>query len=155
MKKNKIFIRNSLHYLKLPILLLIVFVAVANISSGVASASPLPAHFAFNMPEDAGKYTCGGGSQAVQISVDLGCDGKGNALVDASFAIIRFLSVGIGMLVVASLVFAGVQYTSSRGDPAATARAMERVRSTLIALLVYIFAAAILDFVIPKGILHM
>jgi hypothetical protein len=71
------------------------------------------------------------------------------------FAIIRFLSVGVGLLVVASLVWAGVQYTSSRGDPAATAKAMERIQSTVLALIVYIFAAAILDYVIPQGFLKL
>jgi hypothetical protein len=115
------------------------------------------------------KYHCGGSvttkdpntgkvttkDESVKTSINIGCVGKGYAMVDALFAIIRFLSVGVGMVVVASLVWAGVQYTASRGDPGATAKAIERIQNTLIALLVYIFAAALLNFVIPKGFLNL
>jgi len=99
----------------------------------------------------AGKFTCGSGNDAVQVSINFGCKGQGNAVTDASFAIIRVLSAGVGLIVIASIVYAGVQYTTSRGDPNATAKAIGRIRNSLFALLIYIFAAAFLNFVLPAG----
>ncbi len=86
-------------------------------------------------------------------SIDLGCRGKGNGVLDLIFAIIRILSTGVGLIVIGSMIWAGIQYTSSRGDPQATANAVKRVNSTVIALLIYIFAYALLGWIIPGAIL--
>ncbi len=92
---------------------------------------------------------CGSGDSEVHTSINIGCRGQGNSIVDALFAIIRFLSVGVGIVVVGSIVLAGVQYSAAHGDPSAVASALNRVRNTVIALLIYIFAAAILNYLIP------
>lgn len=97
------------------------------------------------------QYHCGGGDDEVDTSIDFGCTGKGTALTDALFAIIRFLSIGVGLVIVASMIWAGIQYTTSHDDPAAVGKAKERVMNNIIALLVYIFAYAILNYLIPKG----
>lgn len=68
-----------------------------------------------------------------------------------TFGIIRFLSLGVGIVVIASIVVAGIQYTTSRGDPQATVRAVARIRSAVGALIIFIFAYAILNYVIPYG----
>ena len=110
-------------------------------------------------------YTCGSGNQKVETSIDFGCYGsqcdKAGAgsfcssdhlgLVDMLFGIIRFLSAGVGLVGIGSIVFAGIQYTTSRGDPQATAEAIKRVRNTVIALGIYIFMYAILNYLIPQG----
>jgi len=97
--------------------------------------------------------TCGKKSLEVSTAIDIGCKGRGNPIADASFAIIRFLSYGVGLVVVGSIIVGGIQYSSSRGDPQATARAIERIRSTLIALIIFIFAFPILNYLIPAGFL--
>lgn len=108
-----------------------------------------------NLGDPQGKYTCGGdGNTAIKTTINFGCVGKGNATLDLIFAIVRFLSEGAGIIVIGSLVFAGIQYTASRGDPSASAAAMKRIQNTLIALLIYIFAFAILNYVVPAGLLH-
>lgn len=101
----------------------------------------------------AGQYTCGSGGDTVKVSINFGCTGKGTATADVAFAIIRVLSAGVGLVVIGSIVLAGIQYTSSRGDPSATSRAIGRIRSSLTALLIFIFAAALLDFILPQGFL--
>jgi len=65
------------------------------------------------------------------------------------FAIIRFLTTGVGLVLIGSMVVAGIQYASSRGDPQATASALNRIMSNVIALLIFLFAYAILNYVIP------
>lgn len=98
--------------------------------------------------------TCGNAKDgAVQVSINIGCKGVGNPIMDALFAIIRFLSDGVGLVVIASIVWGGIQYSASRGNPQETAKAIERVRASLIALLIYIFGYAILNYIIPAGVL--
>ena len=107
-----------------------------------------------NLGGPTGKYTCGGGNEAVHTEIDIGCAGKGNPITDAAFAIIRVLSDGVGLVIIASVVYGGIQYSSSGGDPNATSQAIHRIRESLIALLIFIFGYAILNYLIPAGFLH-
>lgn len=106
------------------------------------------------------QFQCGSGANAVYTSIDIGCKGKNchsnkpggcSALTDMVFAIIRALSIGVGLVIVASMIFAGIQYTASRDDPSAVGKAKERVLNNVIALLVYIFSYAIINYLIPNG----
>lgn len=97
---------------------------------------------------------CGSGDSRVEPAIELGCTGKGNSILDMIFAFIRFLSIGVGLVVIGSLVVAGIQYTASRGDPQATANAMKRIYSTLGALLLYIFLFAIINWLVPGMVLQ-
>jgi hypothetical protein len=113
-------------------------------------------------------HQCGSGKKStVYTALDFGCKGETciknpgdswcqtehNAILDMLFAIIRFLSAGAGLFIVGSLVLGGIQYTYSRGDPQASAAATNRIRTTLISLLIFIFAYAILNYLIPGAIL--
>jgi hypothetical protein len=97
--------------------------------------------------------TVDGQDEAVGIAIKIGCKGKGNPIADAAFAIIRILSDGVGLVIIGSIVYGGIQYTGSRGDPQSTAMAVNRIRSSLFALLLYIFGYAILNYLIPAGFL--
>jgi hypothetical protein len=85
----------------------------------------------------------------VKTAIDIGCEGKGNPRADITFAIIRIMSDGVGLVVIGSIIFGGIQYSASRGDPQSTAKATNRIRSSIFALLLYIFGYAILNYVIP------
>lgn len=101
------------------------------------------------------KNVCGGvGFPQINTSINIGCHQEGNPIIDLIFAIIRLLSDGVGLVIVGSLVVAGIQYSSSRGDPQATAAAVNRIRSTIFALLLFIFGYAILNYIIPAEVLH-
>jgi len=104
-----------------------------------------------NLGDPVGGYTCGAKDQEVRITINLECRQKGNPLLDATFAIIRILSIGVGLAVVAGLIIAGIQLTASKGDPQLRAKAIGRIYNVVIALFVYIFAYAILNYVIPAG----
>ena len=128
-------------FLILPSLLLIFLFSAA---PAVSAASTCPTG-------TNGNYCCGDSTNGgpVVTSIDLGCKGKGNPILDMSFAIIRLLSDGVGIVVVASVVVAGIQYTAARNDPQNIANATNRIRATLIALLIFIFAYSILNYIIP------
>ena len=101
-----------------------------------------------------GKYYCGSDQgKEVHLSIDLGCVHKDPAILDLMFAIIRLLSIGVGIVVIGSIVFAGIQYIWSRGNPQEVAKAQERIRSAVIALVIFIFIYAILNWLVPAGVL--
>ena len=122
------------------------------------------------------KYGCGSDGQSGQglvlTTINFGCKGNAcvqgnssygtdptfcnnyhNGILDLSFAIIRFLSDGVGIVIIGSIIVAGIQYTTSQGDPNATSAAMGRIRSSLIALLIFLFTYAILNYVVPGTLL--
>lgn len=98
--------------------------------------------------------TCGGTNYHYYTpSIDIGCRGQGNPIMDALFGFIQFLSYGVGLVVVGSIIVGGIQYSASRGDPQATAMAINRIRSSLIALIIYIFGYAFLNYLLPGFVL--
>lgn len=146
-------LRHMLKTTKLLLLLVLLGGAFLCISTGTASASrALPPG---GTPGDGSSAItpCGEGDTAYTPSIDLGCKGKGNSIMDLAFAIIRFISYGVGLLIVGSLTYAGIQYTASRGDPNAVALAIKRIQSNIFALLLFIFAFAIVNYLVPGALL--
>ncbi len=135
------------------VLLSYMFIVPAQALAAQSINSQIPTTIASSAPSQSGKYYCGGGKEAVRVSINFGCQGKGNPIMDMLFAIIRLLSDGVGLVVIASLIVAGIQYTSSRGDPQLTAKAVHRLQSNVTALVIFFFAYAILNYLIPGQVL--
>lgn len=110
-------------------------------------------------PVEGGKQ-CGNNSDSsknVITKFNFGCLGKKgpenlSAILDITYAIIRFLSIGIGIIVTISIILAGIQYATSEGNPETTQKAKLRIQNALIGLLIYIFAFSLLQFLIPGGL---
>jgi len=66
---------------------------------------------------------------------------------------INFLSALVGVAVTISIVIGGIQYGSSAGDSAKVSAAKNRIRNSIIALLAFVFLYALLNFVIPGGLI--
>ena len=66
---------------------------------------------------------------------------------------INVLSAAVGLIVIAVIVFSGIQYSSSRDDPQVVAAAKGRIMNAIIALVVFIFSWTILQWLIPGGVL--
>jgi hypothetical protein len=64
----------------------------------------------------------------------------------------NILSAAVGVIVTIMVAWGGVQYTMSKDDPQATAQAKERIRNALLALVIYIFMFAFLQWLVPGGI---
>jgi hypothetical protein len=65
---------------------------------------------------------------------------------------VRLLSAIVGVAVVISIVIGGIQYSSSGGDSSKVTAAKNRIRNSIVALVTYIFLFALLNFLIPGGI---
>ena len=101
---------------------------------------------------------CGKGEDAVQVGFDIGCRGEAypnaalNPIIDMAFALFRFLSAGVGLIVIGSVIYAGIQYSTARGNPQATQAAIKRISNSIIGLILYIFLFSLANFLIPGGI---
>jgi heme A synthase len=145
-------------------LLLVALLIFPGLLGGVVLTSSASAAYKFDSPTTS-THGCGSKEDLVRTTINFGCKGEScaqgqtagycsvrhSAVIDMTFAIIKFLSYGVGLIVVASMIVAGIQYTTSRGDPKAVAMAEQRIKSTVAALLIFIFAYAILNYIIPAG----
>ena len=82
-----------------------------------------------------------------------------DAVNAASSPVIMFLTdmfrvvvVGVGIVVTISVVVAGYQFMTSRGEPGKTKAAVNRITQAGLALLLYIFGASFLEWIIPGGV---
>jgi hypothetical protein len=103
------------------------------------------------LPHD--KKVCGKGKQHVHTKLEFGCKRQNtNPIIDLAYALIRFLSYGVGIVVVASVVFGGIQYTTAEGNPEKSAQAKGRIQTSIMALILYLFIFAIVQYLVPGGL---
>lgn len=87
-------------------------------------------------------------------------DCNADDLDESNCGIIKYLKMAIntlsavaGVVIVGSVIFAGIQYSASADDPQAVAKAKGRIINALIALLLFVFGYGILNWLIPGGVL--
>lgn len=68
--------------------------------------------------------------------------------------IIKFLSGAIGLVIVLMIVVVGVQYITSAGDPGRVKEAKTRITNAITGLVLFVLMFAILNFLIPGGIIN-
>ncbi|MBW3568749.1 pilin [Candidatus Parcubacteria bacterium] len=121
-------------------------------------------------PGRKGDYICGtygDPDRNVRTKFDFGCLGTAFAkspgsfpassknlspILDFAYAIIRFLSVGVGIAITIAMILAGIQYSASEGNAEASTKAKKHIQSAVAGLVLYIFAWSILQFLIPGGV---
>lgn len=83
-------------------------------------------------------------------------DGKGNCTLVKSVLVpaVNVLGILVGVVVVLSIVVAGIQYITANGNPQQTVSAKNRIFNTILALVVYIFGFALLQWLIPGAVFH-
>lgn len=96
--------------------------------------------------------TCGSGDNAVKTRFDFGCTGEGGPIEDFAFAIIRFLSFGVGIILAASIIYAGIMYSTSGGNPEQTQASKKRILNAMVALVFYVLIFALIQFLVPGGL---
>ncbi len=90
----------------------------------------------------------------VKIAFDVGCrDDFSNPILAYLVAILRFLTYGVGVVVIMMIIVGGIQYSAAGGNAQAVGAAKARILNAVIALILYIFAFAILNFVVPGGLI--
>jgi hypothetical protein len=128
-----------------------------NSSRGSSGSTAEPVAFVTGAEE--GEYWCGSGSNKVITSINFGCKGEQleatgvqiNPVVDMAFALFRFLSAGVGLVLIGSIIISGIQYASSKGNPQAVEASIKRVTNTVIGLILFIFMFALANYLVPGG----
>lgn len=72
-----------------------------------------------------------------------------NPLVSVIKVAINFMTGLVGVVVVVVIIWAGIEYSSSGGDPNRTAGAKKRIINAIIALVSFIFLWAFLQWLVP------
>lgn len=106
-----------------------------------------------------GGYECGKGSNVVKTRINFGCLGPSSPhnispIEDMLYAFVRFLSYGVGIVLIGSMIWAGVQYSTSEGNPETTQAAKNRIRDAVIGLFIYIFAFSLVQYLVPGGLFN-
>lgn len=78
---------------------------------------------------------------------------NGGAIIFYLTQILILLNGLVGAVIVLVLVIAGIQFITSAGDPSRYKAAKTRVQQAITALVLYMFMFAILNFLVPGGIL--
>ncbi|HET9721603.1 MAG TPA: pilin [Candidatus Saccharimonadales bacterium] len=66
--------------------------------------------------------------------------------------IVNFLAAGVGIVVIAMIIVGGIQYSIAGDNQDAVGKAKTRIVNAMIALVTFIFAYAILQWLIPGGL---
>lgn len=62
---------------------------------------------------------------------------------------VEILSLLIGVVLVGSTIFAGIQYITAGGDSGKVQKAKSRLATNILVLTLYIFSAAVLNWILP------
>lgn len=107
--------------------------------------------------EDKGTNTGGtnsGGDTADKTSFSFGTCGKKDVGIDCLVVeLLRFLSIAVGIAVVAGITFGGITYSTSRGNPGQAQKGVTIITNSILGLVLYFLMFAIVNFLIPGGIL--
>jgi hypothetical protein len=68
--------------------------------------------------------------------------------------LINVLAGAVGLVVTISIVVGGIQYSSSAGDPGKMQAAKKRIINALIALIGFFLFYAVLQWLVPGGLLN-
>lgn len=91
--------------------------------------------------------------QGSNIKANAGKDSPDHCgILDYLVVFVKFLSVVVGVVVLIGVIIGGIQYSASNGDPGAVTAAKKRIFNAILALVIYVFIFAILQFLIPGGV---
>ncbi|HEX5395335.1 MAG TPA: hypothetical protein VFW52_03240 [Candidatus Saccharimonadales bacterium] len=66
--------------------------------------------------------------------------------------LINFVSAGVGILVVGTIILGGIQYTMAGDSPDAVSKAKQRITNGLIALAAFLFIYSFIQWLVPGGV---
>lgn len=74
---------------------------------------------------------------------------QNNPIIEDVKTIIRFLTAGVGVAIAATIIISGIRYITAGADAGAVSSAKKHIVEALIALLLFLFMAALLEWLTP------
>lgn len=78
---------------------------------------------------------------------------SGGAIIVYLREVLTLLGAAVGLVIVLMMIIAGIQYITSAGDAGRVKSAKDRIVGAITALVLFMFMVAILQFLVPGGIL--
>lgn len=109
-------------------------------------------------PVTQGQIACMNGDQSQctpsEGQVNCGGNQKCGDIVNSFVDVVNLLSAVVGIIVVGVIIFGGIQFSTSGGDPQRVAEAKKHISNAVIALVAFLLLWAFLNFIIPGGVLN-
>lgn len=102
---------------------------------------------------------CGTNQVAVGVGIngnnciDKGTTVENNVIFVWLSGIIKFLTVGVGIAATGGVVYGGFLYLTARGNVSKTQKGVVTIINALIGVAMYALAFAIINFLVPGGVL--
>jgi len=92
-----------------------------------------------------------------QCQINTECNNPDNLkdqcqITDYLIKFIDALSAIVGIVIVIMIAIAGIQYSAARDNPQAVVAARAKIFNTILALVVFLFSFAFLQYIVPGGI---
>ena len=100
-----------------------------------------------------GKYVKDDGSPcATSRSIPVP-ESKNSSIIEQVNFLITLMTAIVGVIIAISLVAAAITYSSAGGDPSRVAAAKKRITNSIVALIAYIFAFGVIEWLVPGGLI--
>lgn len=76
----------------------------------------------------------------------------GNSIWGLLTVVVNFLAAGVGLAVVAGIIYGAVLYSAAGGSAEQAKKGIGYIRNAIIAALLFVFMYAIIQFIIPGGL---
>jgi Type IV secretion system pilin len=91
-------------------------------------------------------------AEAKATCTDANLDASNCPIVDFANTAFSAIAGFIGLAVTGNIIWAGIQYSMSQGDPSKASKAKDRIRGAIIALIMFLSLSAFIEWLIPGGI---
>jgi hypothetical protein len=132
----------------------LLFGSVLALSMLLGFATPVSAQ------TDQKQVTCGDDQVAVGVAINgSNCIDKGstvdtNVIIVWASSIIKFFTVGVGVAATGGVVYGGFLYLTAQGNSGKTQKGVATIINALIGIVLYALAFAIINYLIPGGVLQ-
>lgn len=112
-------------------------------------------------PAATNPFVEGSGDNCVTVALPIsgtqkqycGDDANGGVIMVYTKEVARLLSGSVGGVIVLMVVISGIQYILSVGNPSRVQSAKSRLSNAIIALVLFVMAFAIINFIVPGGLI--
>lgn len=80
------------------------------------------------------------------------CDNSSTGIRCVVVEILTFLSIGVGLAVVAGIATGGIVYATSEGNPSKAQKGITIITNSVLGLVLYLLLYVILNFLVPGGV---
>lgn len=158
MKVLEVLTHISMRNLVIGVCAFLCLVSCAAFVPHMAYAAPLPVMS--TLLADTGACTLPDGSSGVVSGDGYTCCPSGFANSSSCFytkyinPAIALLGAAVGVVIVIAIVYGGIEYITSEGDPQKAASGKKRIISALVGLVAFMLLYAVLQFLAPGGALN-